>query len=195
MRIKPAAAAAFALMLLMFAAAVGVGAHRHWSGRREAVGETLTSLTDMLSARVEVAHNILTVASRHASLDDLTAEEIRTRMADIRAHIAVLSGRTGSLREKADANAEFSRDAGALLATLAAQPSVRADDRDLMYVEQMLPQALEQSAYWTGEAAYNTEAAAFNSEMDGTFSGRLAQLLGVNCAEQFIPSDGEAGQP
>ena len=71
----------------------------------------------------------------------------------------------------------------AVLTALAALPSVQDDDRDLQYVTQMLPQALEQSERLAEQAAYNQAATEFNQGLTGSFSGRIAQLLGITRAE------------
>ncbi len=195
MKARPSAAAAFILMVVLLTAAVCLGAYRHWSARRSDVAESLSSLTDVLDARVEVAHNILTVASRHLPLREGGLETQSHSGADIRKDIAILSDPAASLSAKASANVKLSADAGDVLAALAGMASVLSDDRDLMYAKQMLPQALEQSADWAGKAAYNAEAEAYNTELVGSFSGRLARLMGVRTVEQFIPAGEEEGQP
>ena len=169
--------AAFLLMLCLMLLAVGVGSYQGWSQERARVEETYQSLEKMLSTRVESAYNLLTVARRHLPE---THEQI-LNIADAR---DVLEG-NASLSQKAQANEQLTQNANALLQILSSLPSVLADARDQMYVESYLPQMLEESEALAAGAAYNTAAAAYNRELEESFSGKLAQLLGVKPAEEF----------
>ena len=170
--------AALALLIALACAAVGVGAYRGWIQERAAVEETYAGLTEMLEARVEAAYNLLVVARRHLDAD---APEIQAvaRERDTLENAAALS-------EKAAANAALTRDGQALLDRLSALESVRQDERDKMYVDSFLPQLLAQSEERAAGAVYNTAARAFNQALRGSFSGKIASLLGVKAAEEFI---------
>jgi hypothetical protein len=170
---------AFLLMLCLVIIAVGVGAYQGWSEERAQVEETCAGLEKMLSTRVESAYNLLSVARRHLPETD----EQFIAIANAR---DVLEG-NASLPEKARANALLAENADALLKTLSVLPSVQADSRDQMYVKSYLPQMLEDSEALAAGAAYNTAAAAFNRQLEESFSGMLARMLGVKPAEEFIP--------
>ncbi len=176
---KSTALIAFVLMTAMVMTALSWGAWKHWSAQRVQVDQTLDTLSDMLTTRREVIANILTVAARHLSKDDAL-------IADVEKDKNLLAG-TQSLALKAEANERLSQNARALLAKLTKIPSVVTDVRDSMYVNQMLPQALEQSASMVQEAAYNAQAESFNRRISGSFSGSLAKFLGLKPAQQFLP--------
>lgn len=103
----------------------------------------------------------------------------------LREDLDQLTGRHG-FEKLAAVNQRFEADAEALLERLCVQPSLQADERDSMYANSMLPQALEQSARMTEQAEYNRQAAEFNQSMENRFSGRIARFLGVEMAQQFI---------
>lgn len=175
---KLRAGAALILMICMLAFSLGFGAYRGWSEERARVEETYAGLENMLHTRVESAYNLLTVAGRHLNQED----ELLSRVAQER---DALEG-NAPLSQKARANEGLTRDAGALLERLAALDSVQKDDRDRMYVESYLPQMLAQSEERTAGANYNTAAAEFNRRLGDSLSGRVASLLGVPKAEEFI---------
>ena len=176
---KSTALLAFVLMIALVLAALSWGGYKHWSTQRKQVDQTLGTLSDMLTTRREVITNILTVAARHLPKDDAL-------IAVVEKDKNLLAG-TQSLPLKAAANERLSQNAQALLAALAKTPSVVSDVRDSMYVNQMLPQALEQSASMVQEAAYNAQAESFNRQIGESFSGSLARFLGVRPAQQFLP--------
>ncbi len=172
---------AFLAMLILLGGAVLWGAYKGWSQERSRVESSMGSLQEMLGARREIGNNILTVARRHLPAQDplLTA---------LSADITQLAEEEGFGRLAA-VNADFEKDAQALLSRLCALASVQADERDLMYAQAMLPQALEESARLTEQAEYNREAEDFNQNMDRRFSGRIAAWLGVEKAQQFITQE------
>ncbi len=169
---------AFAVMLALLCGAVLWGAYKGWSGERQQVESSMDTLHDMLRARKEIGNNILTVARRHLDADDVL-------LLALREDLDQLTGRHG-FEKLAAVNQRFEADAEALLERLCAQPSLQADERDSMYANSMLPQALEQSARMTEQAEYNRQAAEFNQSMENRFSGRIARFLGVEMAQQFI---------
>jgi hypothetical protein len=178
---------AFVLMAALVLTALSWGALNHWSAQREQVDQTLGTLSDMLTTRREVIANILTVAARHLPKDDALIAEVEKDK-------DLLAG-TQSLPLKAEANERLSQNARELLAKLAKTPSVVSDVRDSMYVNQMLPQALEQSASMVQEAAYNNQAESFNRQISESFSGSLAKFLGVKPAQQFLPMQPQEVKP
>lgn len=176
---KSTAFLAFVLMAVLVFTSLSWGAWKHWSAQRRQVDQTLGTLSDMLTTRREVIANILTVAARHLPKDNALVREIEDDK-------NLLSG-SQSLSLKAAANERLSQNAQELLAVLAQTQSLVTDVRDSMYVNQMLPQALEQSASMVQEAAYNTQAESFNRQISASFSGALARFLGVVPAQQFLP--------
>lgn len=168
--------AAIALIVCL-ACAICVGAYRGWSEERSQVEQLSSGLEQMLGSRVESAYNLLTVAQRHLPRND-------ARMQAVTEDREVLES-NADFAQKAAANARLTRDGEALLSALLELDSVQQDDRDQMYVTAYLPQMLEESEEKTASANYNLAAAAFNARLRESFSGRLAQLLGVEPAQEF----------
>lgn len=169
------------LMLVLVIAAMAWGAWKGWDGERAQLDSQLGGLEDMLEARQEVASNILTVAARHLGQEDAQFKALQANLAAMR---------TGSISMRSQGNARMEQAASSVLDTLRATPSVQADERDSMYVESMLPQALEQSARLTDQTAYNTLAIDYNQRKASSLSGRLATLLGVQDAAVFTLGEG-----
>lgn len=168
---------AFLVMLLLFAAAFGIGAYRGYLDEKLQVELALSSLNEVLTSRVEMGHNLLTVASRHLGDDE-------PLLASLREQIAILSG-TAGLNAKSKANAQLAGDSKALLAKLEGTESLQNDQRDYRYVTGLLPRGFEQSAQWTDEAAYNAAARDYNQRLLGTVNGFAARMLGIEPAEYF----------
>lgn len=181
MRKSSAAVLSTVLMLVMLVAAVVWGAHKGWRQERAQVEQSIVGLEEMLAARREVAHNLLTVASRHLPASDARVAELRRDAEDM--------GRKNTLTESAVLNNRVEQKAQEILDVLLQTDSVRADDRDLMYVSALLPQALEQTARLTEQAAYNQLAEGFNQRKRQSISGRLAGMLGIEDAEVFALSE------
>lgn len=179
---RSSALIALVLMLCLIAVSLAWGAYKGWTQERKQVDSTMGALLLVLDACSEVGANILTVARRHLQAGDPLLQALRR-------DIQVLS-ENGSLSQKAQANGRLDEDARAVLAALSALPSVQDDVRDLQYVTQMLPQALEQSERLAEQAAYNQAAIDFNQRLTGSFSGRIAQLLGITQAELIIQQEG-----
>lgn len=195
---------AFVLMICLIVFSVGFGAYRGWSreraeveaaynGLNELVSSSNSRLEDMLSRRIEAANSLLIVARRH--LPD-TDEAIRALTEDR----DILANQT-SLADKAEANRRFAQHAEALLALLSQQPSVQQNARDLAYVAQpgYLRTVLQNSEAQASEeqfsqavqsfsdavAQYNQAADGYNGELNGSFSGWVARLLGVKAIDNF----------
>ena len=105
MKLKTGTAVLILVCLVVFA--VVFGAYRGWNKEKSLVNETYPKLEAMLQTRVESAHNVLTVASRHLAAGDSLLQEV-ARDRDI------LAGKA-PLAEKAAANEALTRDAAALL--------------------------------------------------------------------------------
>lgn len=195
---------AFILMVCLILFSVGFGAYRGFSRDRaevekayEGLNELVTSpnarLEEVLFPRIEAANAILTVARRHLADTDEAVQAL-TRDRD------ALAGQT-TLAEKSEANLRFTRHAEALLTLLARQESVQQDARDLAYVDQpgylrtllknSEAQASEEQfsqavqAFTDAVDEYNRAADDYNSEIQGSFSGWIARLLGVKTVERF----------
>lgn len=169
------------LMIALIVSAVLWGAYKGWRDERVQVEQSVAGLQEMLSVRREVAYNVLSVANRHLPEDDESVTSLRQDTDAL--------GRRSTLTERAALNAKVERDATLVLEKLASLESVKADDRDLMYVSALLPQALEQSAKLTEQAAYNQMAEDYNHRKQRSLSGRLAGLLGIADAEVFAQSE------
>lgn len=170
-------ALAFAAMLLMLAAAFGIGSYRSYLDEKLQVEMALGSLNDVLASRVEMGHNLLTVAQRHLDRED-------PLLVTVRADIAALNA-PGSLAERAAANEQLTTHSAQLLSRLAGLQSVQDDRRDLGYVQGLLPRGFEQTAQWADAEKYNSAAVRFNERLAGNLNGRLAGLLGIEPAEVF----------
>lgn len=171
-------ALAFALMLAMLSCALFYGAQRHWKGERALVEAEAFVLQEAMDARVETAHNLLTVAYRHMEKDDALC-------ASVSGDLAAMKNASLPLSTRAAACENFIDDAKALLAALAQKDSVINDSRDHMYATLMLPQAVETCQDRSVIEQYDQCAAAFNDGLQGSFSGLLARLSGIGAAERI----------
>ncbi len=168
---------AFVAMLVMLVAAFAIGSYRVYLDERLQVELALASLGDVLVARIEMGHNLLTVARRHVPEDEALLHALEE---DIR-----LLDQAETLKEIAFANEKLALDSKALLKKLEALDSVQQDARDLRYVTGLLPRGFEQSAQWADSKQYNAAAAAFNQRLHRTLNGKMAAFLGVEDAELF----------
>ena len=169
---------AIVLMIILVVFSVGFGAYRGWSQERAKVEESYAGLESMLRTRVESAYNVLAVARRHLPEKDERVVSVDTLK-------GTLESKDAGLTMKAESNALLTRRVKALLDGLAALDSVQSDSRDKWYVESYLPQMREQSEEKTAGANYNSAAREFNQKLNGTFSGFLAKLMGIQPAEEF----------
>jgi len=168
---------AFVTMLVMLVAAFAIGSYRVYLDERLQVELALSSLGDVLMARIEMGHNLLTVARRHLAAEDSL---LRVVQEDIR-----LLDQADTLKDIANANEKLALDSKALLKKLEGLDSVQQDARDLRYVTGLLPRGFEQSAQWADAKQYNAAAGAFNQRLHYTLNGKVASLLGVEDAELF----------
>ena len=172
---------AFVVMLVLIVSALFIGAYKGWTEERAETESAAQPLDEALKTCVETANNILTVARRHVSTDDETVKALT-------ADKATLESSKIGLQEKAEAAESLAKNAKALLATLSDTETVKADDRDKMYAEELLPQMLSSSELLVQEAAaqYNEAAGAFNERLSKNFfSGFLARLMGIQQAELY----------
>lgn len=174
-------ALAFVVMLVLLVTALFVGAYKGWTKERADTEAAALPLDEALKTCVETANNILTVAHRHMDTSDKTVIALTECKATLE------SGKAG-LHEKAKAADALHENAKALLNTLSETETVKADSRDSMYVNELLPQMLSSSELLVQEAAaqYNTAANRFNERLGKNFfSGFLARLMGVHRAELY----------
>lgn len=176
---RSTAALAFIIMLCLIALALLWGARKGWIEERRQVDSSLGSLEDRLKARGEVAANILAVAKRHLPPSEPLVQGLKADMEQ-------LADKKNGLADKLAASGKLSRDALLLLNLLDRQPTLIGDSRDSMYVKQLLPQQLEQTASAGWEAEYNLQADNYNRGLENSFSGRLARLLGVDRVERLL---------
>lgn len=170
-------ALAFLAMLLMLAAAFAIGSYRSYLNEKLQVELALGSLNDVLTSRVEMGNNLLTVAQRHLDREDPLLVTVRADIAKLDASL--------SLDTRAAANEELTVHSGRLLDTLAGLPSVLEDKRDLGYVSGLLPRGFEQTAQWADAGKYNSAARQFNERLSTRLNGKIAGLLGIEPAEVF----------
>lgn len=174
---------AFLAMLLLVVAALGLGAYRGFTQDKAQVEQALQSLSRLLETRVEMGNNLLTVARRHLDPKD---ELLVALEADVSALSQAISA-----TKRAQANQLLTQDSQRVLEALRQQPSVKADERDSYYVNQLLPQGMEQSAQWADAQQYNQAVTEFNNRLTHQLNGKLAMLLGVQPAELFA-AEGDA---
>lgn len=169
---RPAVAVlAFVLMVVMVLSAIGIGAYRSFAQARENVASDRDQLIQLVTARHGAANNILTVAERHLPADDPDVAALRTALAYSRGNLPM--DRLWALDDT------IGRSADAVLAALRTLGSVQTDERDRMYIDQMLPKAMDETARMLTDAPYNRSAGAFNERLNTQFSGRVAQLIGI----------------
>lgn len=165
------ALAVFAAIVLA-AGAVCIGAVNGWKSEREealSVGETNAELAAVLETRAMDAANLAVVAARHLPEDD-------KQLALLRDAQAVLWKGSGSMQEMITADALITEIAGAFGKSLPALPSVQASQRDQVYVS-MLTRTLSEGE--SAAALFRLSANDFNTRLNASLTGRLAQLLGV----------------
>lgn len=165
------------LTLAMVAAALVWGAYQGWKGELRLVESSLAQVEERLKLRLETSQNILTVARRHLPGSEPALRSLREDAEAISAK--------GSLPDRAKAAQNARTHALQLLKLLEGTPSVKEDSRDSMYVLQLLPQQLEQSAAGGWQEEYNLRADGYNQGLKGSFSGWLARLVGVKPAERL----------
>jgi len=175
---------AFVIMLVMLCIALCIGANKAWRKNREGVDASFAVWQESMQLRTETAYNLLTVAKRYLPEESDLIRAVRTDLSGME------NDASSAVNQRAAAGAAFVADAGALLKALAENTAVQQDSRDSMYVNLMLPQAVEQCSDESSLNAYNTAASGYNDAMR-CFSGLLARLTGVNRAA-LISADAAA---
>jgi hypothetical protein len=171
MQKKPWTALTFLLMIVMIAGSMGWGAVKHWSVERDNINTQLAALSNQLVKKVEIASNILTVASRHLSADSAI---ISTLSADIK----VLKGNAG-LSEKVKADLLFTKHMKDALSALEATDAGMETNFDYGYIKQRFPYDLENIQEDTIET-YRASVDQYNSGLTGSLSGSLARVFGIS---------------
>ena len=142
-------------------AAAWCGARIRLEGRAQAGREQPGPGGERLKLRLEASQNILTVARRHLPGSEPALRSLREDAETISAK--------GSLPDRAKAAQNARTHALQLLKLLEGTPSVKEDSRDSMYVLQLLPQQLEQSAAGGWQEEYNLRADGYNQGLKGSF--------------------------
>lgn len=171
-------AIAFVLMLVMVTVAMCYGANKHWREEKAIVTMKALALEAEMEVRAETAHNLLTVAYRYLPKDDALCTSVSENRAVIRSAALPLADRM-------EACAQFSENALALLTKLKEIPLVLSDSRDQMYVQLMLPQAVELCEDISAFTAYDQAAEKYNKGLGSTVSGVLAHLMGYKKAPRI----------
>ncbi len=156
------------------------GARKGWQAEAQELQkmyEQEGGLKSLLALRAADASNLLAVAKRHLDKQDDRLKAV----ADAR---DVLNNGSASLHKKYDANQSLTEAVGALSGALKDSASLQADTKDWNYVVS-LTKALE--VYDDGDAvnAYNNAAREFNSNLQQSFSGWFAALMGIQSADLF----------
>ncbi len=167
---------ALAIMIVMIVCALLNGASKAWKKNRSSVDAAYVVLEENLQQRVETAYNLLTVAGRYLASDDSLIAAVKSDLKTMES-----AGASADMETRVKAGYSFPTDAQSLLKALSGNQAVQNDSRDKMYVELMLPQAVEQCS---GTAAMESYRSASQSYNDGlrSFSGFLARLTGVSFA-------------
>jgi hypothetical protein len=177
MRKKPWTLIAVILTVAMVAGAMGWGAVKYWSAERSKVGSQLSILNSQLQVRIELAHNILTVASRHLSDDDpavaALAGDIKTFESD------------ASLEEKGKVDKQLVTHAKNLLSALETTDAGAETSFDYDYIKQRFPQELENSREGIIDA-YFSNIEHFNTSLAGSVSGVIARIMGISSIDKAI---------
>lgn len=153
------------------------GAHQGWQQELGQVKRSLGQVEERLSLRKQAGANLLVVAKRH-----LPAEE--ALLSKLQGEVEAL-GSKASLVARTSAAANMQQTATQLFEALQQVPGLQQDSRDSMYVNQLLPQQLEQSAPSGWHDEYSLQAHSYNQRLQGSFSGWLARLTGVRQAERL----------
>lgn len=165
------------LMILLVAGALFFGARQGWIAERKALDGSLQTVEERLTELRETGANLLVVARRHLPESDPLIQELD-------AGVKALAGKT-PLRTRYALGEQLGSTAKLLLTQLGQQPTVQADERDLGYVQGLLPQRLEQAAADAWREEYNARADIYNQGLSSSFSGRLAQLLGISPVDRL----------
>ena len=165
-----------ALTLALVTGAVGIGAVRGWNTERNDALQALTSneeLAASLQERAMDAANLAVVTARHLpeTDDDLSA---------LRSACAVLTDPASATPDLIHASADISEAAASLATRLPELESVKASQRDQVYIR-TLTRVLSEEDDLT--AHYMQSVAGFNHRLTTTLTGQLAMLLGVQPIE------------
>jgi hypothetical protein len=156
------------------------GARKGWQAQAQELQkmyEQEGGLQNLLELRAADASNLLAVARRYLDKQDDRLQSV-TNARD------VLHSSSASLNEKYDANQSLTEAMGALSQALRNQKSLQDDTKDWNYVVSLV-KALE--VYDDGDAVnvYNNAAREYNKNLQQSFSGWFAMLMGADRAELF----------
>lgn len=161
-----------ALTVVLVVGAILLGAVRGWSGEREAALHSVSAggeLSALLENRAMDAANLYVVAARHLP----AADETLTALANCR---DTLMDERADGQSLALADAALTETALALAEKLPALDSVQQSVRDQAYIS-TLTRTLGEATNLTRSYAAIVED--FNARLNGSLTGKLAMLLGV----------------
>ncbi|MBR4082013.1 MAG: hypothetical protein IKK21_09545 [Clostridia bacterium] len=160
------------LAVALAAGAVCLGAVRGWTSERGEAAALLSdtgSLREALSERMMDAANLLVVVSRHLPQEDEGLTALRNALTTCRSE-------TAQAQDIIGADREITRLAAQWAESLPLLDSVKSSARDQAYITS-LTRVLAEDSNVTGR--YQSQSAAFNERMNGSLTGQLAMLLGV----------------
>ncbi len=165
------------LALVLFGLAFGTV--KGFGDDREQVVELLngdSGLMDVLSYRGADGHNLCVVASRHLA-GDPDVEALKNTA-------SILTDATQSLENKRDANDQLDAQVQTVKTKLQASDSFLASQRDQQYLAMLEGDLKNLTAADKGNL-YNQAAEGFNKQLEGSFPGWLATVLGVEPLELY----------
>ena len=168
---------ALVLMIVMIIIALFNGASKAWKKNRGSVDAAYAQWQENVQQRIETSYNILTVSGRYLADSDAKVVSLKNDMNAMNAS----STDSSSFNAQVLACDSFIQDSKALLNALSANEQVQQDARDAMYVNLMLPQAVEQCSNSAALSEYNAAAQAYNEGLH-SFSGFLARIIGIDYA-------------
>ena len=156
------------------------GAQKGWQREAQELANMYQQeggLKSLLELRAADASNLLSVAKRHLNKQD-------ERLQAVASARDVLRSDSASLHKKYEANQSLTEAVSSLSSTFNESASLKADTKDWNYVIS-LTKALEVYADGDAVSAYNDAASEYNRNMQQSFSGWFAALMGVRKAELF----------
>ena len=166
--------------LVLVLGSVAWGARKGWQAEAQELQnmyEQEGGLKSLLELRAADASNLLAVAKRHMDKQD-------DRLLTVASARDILHRENASLPDKYAANQGLTDAVGNLTNALQDSSSLQADTKDWNYVIS-LTKALE--VYADGDAvnSYNNAAREYNKNLQQSFSGWFAMLMGTDRAELF----------
>lgn len=173
---------ALCVILALALAAFGLcyGARRGWQHEYEQLQGLYAQengLGSMLSLRSADASNLRVVALRHLPAD-------HPLVAALTAQRDALNQPGAALAQLQAADQALTQAAHDLAQALLTLDSVKSSPRDQSYIDSILRE-LDQLAASGADQRYQAAAQDYNQRLGSTFSGRIAQVLGVQAAQVY----------